>query len=51
LNKLKETNIELEKIKYLHNLEINKKQKEIKQKEDNLMNEISTILYNNKNAS
>jgi hypothetical protein len=51
LGKIKEANIELEKMKYLHNQEKVKKAKEIKQKEDNEMNEISTILFNNRSAS
>jgi flagellar biosynthesis chaperone FliJ len=51
LNEIKETNIELEKIKYLHNSEVQKIEAERKRKEDREMNEISTILFNTKSAS
>ena len=45
---LKEANLDYEKMKYIENVEIKKILKEAKRKEENELNEISIMIYNNK---
>jgi flagellar biosynthesis chaperone FliJ len=46
--KLKHANIEYEKMKHLHDVEVEKYLKEMKRKEEEEMNEIALMLFNNK---
>jgi len=50
-DKLHSANIDYEKAKYLDTQEIQKKLKIMKQKDENELNEVSIMLYNNKSVS
>jgi hypothetical protein len=49
--KLKNANLEYEKVKHLHDVEIQKRIKEMKKKEELEMNEVALMLFNNNKNS
>ncbi len=51
VNSLKDANLELEKMKHLEELEVQKKLKKLKLAESQELDEISVMLYNNKRES